>query len=274
MSAVCVIRKKLGSHTREKPPGKPAFGTLLLSVAVPLLALSVFPHQEARFLVPVLAPLSLLYGQHVFGDASLRGVTVVWVLFNVAGCEVVGALHQGGFQPCLRHIQSIHAREPHVTRHVIFYNTYMPPRFLLALHSQHSTVESDDAPRCGSTTVHAMNCSSALALNDKVTDIVLHNTCESNEILLISPVTLDYQLYSSDTVLTFRLLQQFHLHLSTEDLPETENFWCGGKPPRHCSLPLNCNKTNLLRMIFSLTHLNLYEINTSAIDYRIACSFS
>ena len=262
VSAVRVIRDKLGRRTTsEKPPGKPASGTLLLSVIVPLLALSVFPHQEARFLIPVLAPLALLYGHHVFGVASFRAVTVAWVLFNVAGCEFFGALHQGGLLPCLRHIQGIHAREPHVTRHVIFYHTYMPPRFLLSLPSQHATGESDDAPRCGSTTVHDMKGASALALNDKVTDIVARSTCKSNEILLVSPATLDYQLCSSSTTFTSRLLQQFHLHLSTEDFPEIGDFCCGGKPSRHCSLALNCNETNLLRRIFSLTSLNLYEIS-------------
>ena len=274
VSVVCMIREKLGCRTSEKPPGKPASATLLLSIVVPMLALSMFPRQEARFLIPVLAPLSLLYSHHVFGVASFRGFSVMWVLFNVGGCEFFGALHQGGLLPCLRHIQGIHAREPLVTRHVVFYNTYTPPRFLLARPSQHATGESVGAPRCGSTTVHDLKGASALALNDKVTDIVASSTCKSNEILLVSPATLDYQLCSSNTVLTFRLLRQFHLHLSTEDLPETEDFWCGGKPPRHCSFPLNCNETNLLRRIVSLTSLNLYEINTSAIEYRLACKFS
>ena len=171
VSAVCMIREKLGGRTSEKPPGKPASATLLLSIVVPVLALSVFPHQEARFLVPVLAPLSLLHSHHVFGVASFRWVSVMWVLFNVAGCEFFGALHQGGLLPCLRHIQGIHAREPHVTRHVIFYHTYMPPRFLLALPSQHATKEAVDTPRCGSTTIHDLKGASALALNDKVIDI-------------------------------------------------------------------------------------------------------
>ena len=260
MSVACVAFRQFGCSKCENLSGKRACKALILSIAVPLLMLSLFAHQEARFLIPVLTPLSLLYSHLIFGSAAFKAVTVTWVLFNVAGCELFGALHQGGLLPCLG---NVHTREPQVTRHVIFYHTYMPPRFLLALPSQHALGESgnSDSPRCGSTTVYDLKGASAETLNKKVKEIAARNTCLSNEILLASPATLDYQLCSSSTTYKSQLLQQFHLHLSTEDLPNVEDFWCGSNPPRQCSFPLNCNNTSLVHRLYSLMSLNLYQLS-------------
>ena len=262
VSVMCAVLRRFGCRRCGNQSGESgACKALLLGIAVPLVLISLFPHQEARFLVPFLAPLSLLYGHLIFGSASIKAVTVMWVLFNVAMCEFFGALHQGGVLPCLGHIQNIHTREPLVTRHVIFYHTYMPPRFLLALPSQHAQGKSGESPRCGSTTVHDLKGASMVILNDKVKEITSRNKCKSNEILLVTPATLDHQLCSSTMSYKSQLLQQFHLHLSTENLPSIEDFWCGDRPPRQCSFPLDCNGTNLAQRLYSLTSLNLYQID-------------
>lgn len=112
------------------------YKVLTLSIITPIGLLSIIPHQEARFLTPILLPLALLFAHIVIGPKQLSLVTVSWLLWNVIGCVLFGVLHQGGMYSCLQYLQghmssvSLHASP--TTHHVVFSNTYMPPRHLLA----------------------------------------------------------------------------------------------------------------------------------------------
>lgn len=117
---------------------------LLLLYFTPLLLLSAFSHQEARFLIPLLVPLVLL--------SSPQTQPIPWkgtlVLFNILGSLIFGCLHQGGLVPGLKYLeQVVHApalsgTNTHYT--LIFTHTYMPPRHLLHLSGLGSSVEVVD----------------------------------------------------------------------------------------------------------------------------------
>lgn len=117
------------------------------SVLVPLACLSLAPHQEPRFLLPLTVPL------HLYAASSLvstRARALLWVAFNAILTVFFGVLHQGGVVPLLLAFStsgrppatsfpllSACAFAPSVQQHVgriplVFYKTYMPPRFLLA----------------------------------------------------------------------------------------------------------------------------------------------
>lgn len=117
---------------------------LLLLYFTPLLLLSAFSHQEARFLIPLLVPLVLL--------CSPQTHPVPWkgtlVLFNALGALVFGCLHQGGLVPGLKYLEHI-VHAPVLpgtpTRYtLLFAHTYMPPRHLLHLSGLGSPVEVVD----------------------------------------------------------------------------------------------------------------------------------
>ncbi|XP_028749911.1 GPI mannosyltransferase 4 isoform X2 [Peromyscus leucopus] len=117
---------------------------LLLLYFTPLLLLSAFSHQEARFLIPLLVPLVLL--------CSPQTHPVPWkgtlVLFNALGALVFGCLHQGGLVPGLKYLEHI-VHTPVLpgttTRYtLLFAHTYMPPRHLLHLSGLGSPVEVVD----------------------------------------------------------------------------------------------------------------------------------
>eukprot|EP00850_Spirogloea_muscicola_P007055 SM000034S12809 [mRNA] locus=s34:885618:889852:- [translate_table: standard] len=115
--------------------------------------------QEPRFLLPMLLPLAVLYGDF---PMSSKKRLVLWVSFNSLGLVFFGFLHQGGLVPALAYIhRHLHAPEltarwldlqdgegtsscrgdyvPTLARPVhvdlIFYRTYMPPGHLLAIPS-------------------------------------------------------------------------------------------------------------------------------------------
>lgn len=108
---------------------------LFCSILVPVVLLSLIPHQEARFITPVLIPLVVVFSQSFFSSSVTPLLLLSWLIWNILGCMMFGILHQGGVYPCLEHLQ----RHLHFTRintlstsiHITFYHTYMPPQHLL-----------------------------------------------------------------------------------------------------------------------------------------------
>ena len=94
--------------------------------------LSIAPHQEPRFLLPLLLPLVLL-GERPLQWYPTAGI-FVWVLFNTILFTLFGILHQGGITQSLLAIGSTktwaHQNQPTPW---IYMHTYMPPTFLTRL---------------------------------------------------------------------------------------------------------------------------------------------
>ena len=114
------------------------------AVIVGLGFLSIAPHQEPRFLLPILIPLTLL-GEKPIRRFPIAG-TFIWILFNVILIVLFGVLHQGGVTKSLLAIGSTTtwAKQEHPTPW-IYMLTYMPPTFLT--RSQYDA--SNDAQTCG-----------------------------------------------------------------------------------------------------------------------------
>ncbi|XP_051847711.1 GPI mannosyltransferase 4 [Antechinus flavipes] len=153
MSAWKVLKESVGSLAQLRARWARAAGglpdrstVLLLFYFVPLALLSLFSHQEPRFLVPLLGPLTLLSSQKGRPLGPWRAAAVI--LFNGLGALFFGCLHQGGLVPCLSHLErSIHSpglkgQPSHYT--LLFTHTYMPPRYLLRLRGQEPPVEVID----------------------------------------------------------------------------------------------------------------------------------
>ena len=71
-----------------------AFTTTLMGVvATSLAVLSAFPHQEPRFLAPMLLPLAVLAGPTMWRTLPRRAL---WLVFNGLSVVFWGVMHQGG----------------------------------------------------------------------------------------------------------------------------------------------------------------------------------
>ncbi|NWV00439.1 PIGZ mannosyltransferase, partial [Upupa epops] len=128
--------------------------TLLLFYFFPLAVLSLFSHQEPRFLIPLILPLVLFSTSR---DRAVKWKRVM-IVFNVLGAVLFGYLHQGGLIPCLFHLERL-IHSPQSSNHVrhytlLFAHTYMPPRSLLNIKEVDTHVEvidmagSDDEVLC------------------------------------------------------------------------------------------------------------------------------
>jgi phosphatidylinositol glycan class Z len=97
--------------------------TRLVGAIIGTLILSIFPHQEARFLIPAV-PLILSsvklpkHGTNLFFAA--------WIIFNSIFGLLMGTYHQGGVVPMQLHIEGMQN-----VRHVYWWKSYSPPLWLL-----------------------------------------------------------------------------------------------------------------------------------------------
>lgn len=97
--------------------------TLFWSAISGIALLSVFPHQEARFLLPAIP--SLLSTINVPKRAA-KFWTGVWFLFNILAAVLFGVYHQGGAVP----VQGWIAKQDNISQ-AFWWKTYSPPRWLL-----------------------------------------------------------------------------------------------------------------------------------------------
>ncbi|TMW69786.1 hypothetical protein Poli38472_001942 [Pythium oligandrum] len=121
-------------------------------VLFPLLCISMAPHQEPRFLLPLLVPLHL-FTPNIFKSRWKS----IWILFNILLAVFFGILHQGGLVPLLLELSEGGQEnlvlsfafwskcnvdytlfKPSATP-LVFYKTYMPPRFILAGAEKHAS---------------------------------------------------------------------------------------------------------------------------------------
>ncbi|KAF2652133.1 glycosyltransferase family 22 protein [Lophiostoma macrostomum CBS 122681] len=97
----------------------------LLSALSGIALLSLFPHQEARFLLPAV-PL-ILSSLWLPRPPHLKLWISSWVIFNLALGTLMGVYHQGGIVPVQMHI----AKTNETVSHAFWWKTYSPPIWLL-----------------------------------------------------------------------------------------------------------------------------------------------
>lgn len=95
----------------------------LYSALSAVLVLSLFPHQEARFLIPA---VPLILSSVRLPTKFLRLWIGVWAFFNLFMGGLMGAFHQGGVVPMQLHIAGTGD-----INHVYWWKTYSPPIWLL-----------------------------------------------------------------------------------------------------------------------------------------------
>ncbi|KAL6704578.1 alpha 1,2 mannosyltransferase [Coniothyrium glycines] len=98
---------------------------LLVSALSGVALLSIFPHQEARFLIPAV-PL-ILSSIRLPGPRFAKLWISTWIVFNVVLGILMGVYHQGGIVPVQMNIAKTHEN----IAHAFWWKTYSPPTWLL-----------------------------------------------------------------------------------------------------------------------------------------------
>lgn len=102
------------------------------SVISALVVLSCAPHQEARFLLPLVPLLCTQMDVTQFRSQRVRQIILVlWFLFNGLAAVLMGVFHQGGVIPAQVFIRSL----PRPCT-VAWWKTYTPPLWITGLPQQ------------------------------------------------------------------------------------------------------------------------------------------
>lgn len=156
------------------------FAMLWASIWLPLAGLSMFPHQEPRFLLPLVVPLVSLYG-----DRIRRGTLACWLLFNLVMFGIYGVSHQAGVINAAHYVYGhLHQtrNQPHHL-HVILSHAYPLPRHLLAIAI---TAPAMSSRRC---TVQNLGSTDAIAVTKLLTNLTqksVVSNCRSERALPVA----------------------------------------------------------------------------------------
>lgn len=199
--------------------GKGREGWIIFAVIVPVACLSCFTHQEPRFLLPVL-PFAVVsaVGSKLVQTKSWQCFTLV---FNVLAFLFFGFLHQAGLIPALSSLQQELTSESKTLKHMpsayhlVFYCTYMPPRYILLANSQ--TID---------LTVHDLGGRPAEELELKVKQIntFCENSLQHCHIKLFFPGSVEKDVKN---LVNWQNMNNFCPHLSTERLPKVGEYLNG-----------------------------------------------
>ncbi|WWC96762.1 hypothetical protein V866_003635 [Kwoniella sp. B9012] len=97
----------------------------IITALFAIMSLSLFPHQEARFLIPIV-PLILSCIRLPSGKISRKMWLVMWMIFNGIMGIFLGVYHQGGVIPLQMRIPQMVEKG-----NVYWWKTYSPPVWLL-----------------------------------------------------------------------------------------------------------------------------------------------
>lgn len=185
----------------------------LWSAVSGVVVLSLFQHQEARFLLPTI-PLLLSSVQLPRNPRLLRYWVAAWVAFNVALGILMGVYHQGGVIPT----QIFMSRQPDATQ-AIWWKTYSPPIWLL--NGKNEMLDTHDVMSLpGDELLEQLT---ALATCDTPADRRNHEYLkEKNGTYLVAPLSatwLDPFLPNKGLEgLRFREVWRYRQHLNLDDL--------------------------------------------------------
>ncbi len=222
---------------------------LILTFLTPVILLSFIPHQEPRFIIPIIVPLVVLYADFIMMTNSAFP-NPPWIMFNLLGCIVFGQLHQGGLVSSIDHLRQM-ALQPVVDNpisyHFVFFHTYMPPRHLLNLQDKilpaNAKLEDEKYKHIldkseNIVTVHDLMGAGRLDMHHVVEEILSERRTPTpepyqKEIFVISPSSLDPIFCRMNVKYNFKLKARFGPHLSMEDPPEWfPSYSCVVEPER------------------------------------------
>lgn len=215
---------------------------LQCSLGFSLIAFSVIPHQEPRFLLPLVPIMFVLYGQRFIKLVQICNQTVnqqhhqvtptnlalllmlIWIGLNLTLFIFYAFIHQSGVVASLTHIKStyldVHAASATQSSqlHLIFASMYLPPRHLLAI-----PVESNR------TIIHDLSVEEFPSSLQKTLSKLLTSPLSDQQIILTLPGALTKPLEAlfSSVNGTFgrraklSLVKQFFPHFTGEDIGES-----------------------------------------------------
>ncbi|XP_015587419.1 GPI mannosyltransferase 4 [Cephus cinctus] len=251
-----MIYSGLKARWLELPRIQSIIGLMTTSFILPILILSIFPHQEPRFIIPVTLPLVFLYAEKICDNPSTKTVAYVnykarkqsqqrknskirklvatWYICNTLLAFFYGFAHQGGVFPLATHIAAELKAKPHLTHiHVFTSYTYSFPTALIQLRNTKRTYITKDKYKYRLTKDFFLYEQGARDIDDIYEDIAKKlQECEKQFMVkkipyrfyYALPVTLfddfmEYAFKNNSRLIHYRVIRTFYPHVTVEWLP-------------------------------------------------------
>lgn len=231
-------------------------GLMLTSFIAPIILLSLVPHQEPRFILPVILPLVFLYAPNVSQvpgvdtvarivrnhanhtpfvvRQKLSKMEILWYALNIIFCLFYGFAHQGGVLPLTTHVAAELKAKPELTHiHLYTSHTYSIPTAILHLRNTKKTYISSGNDKYKLVKDFHLYEEGSRNIEEVCNKIAkkIHE-CEENYIVKGVPYRLYYALpatdmdefieysFQNDTKLfNYHIVNRFYPHVTTEKLP-------------------------------------------------------
>jgi len=240
----------------DLPRVQSIIGLMTSSFIIPVLVLSLFPHQEARFLIPVTLPIIFLHSQrirHISGieqkcnkngtifkgkfSQGSRGslLLTLWYFINIILTIFFGFLHQGGMYALSTHLAGeLQVKSQLTTLHLVTSHTYSLPLFFLQLRNSKRSLFSRQTGRryrlarqfysyeMGSAPLEDVHMKLQTLL--EVCELKKHEKRLDYLLYLALPASLVDQFHvttpNSTLAFEYSVEKVFYPHVSTEALPD------------------------------------------------------
>lgn len=173
-----------------------------LSIISALITLSFFPHQELRFLIP-LVPLIFI----TFHDIHCKLWVQLWLLFNIIMALIMGTFHQSGVIRVIYHYQQLSKDYPLGIQ--IWWKTYMPPTWMYMDSKLTVSTPKTLSPAIVNSSHHIIDLqgSSLSSLNSTISQ-VLDN--DNDDLILIVPSSMKSKLSTLSP--TYNITEEYHTY--------------------------------------------------------------
>lgn len=268
---------------------------MMISSFAPVAILSVIPHQEPRFLIPLLFPLTYLHSTAFFEESETAlvkinkrnkrqvtmttvqrhssGVYKFWVMLNVIFVVFYGFVHQAGVIPATSHIAKEMENYPTTTKfHVITSHIYpIPESFLLQpdpnkLHVTNN-VKYNVNKRCY---LHERGSADLEVVVDDIKDLL-----NSEQAKIDGRKSKYYFLLPSSLGNHFKFLLDakkmkgikatkivsFFPHISVEALPDYNKYCIDFLPFSSCDDEYMLSWRDYIFKLVSISALDLYQLS-------------
>lgn len=270
----------------------------MLATCIPVAVLSIFPHQEPRFLIPILFPLTYLHSSSIFEEMETalvkvskrnkRNLTVAavqrnanslfkfWFILNAIFVAFYGFVHQAGVLPAVSYINEEVDKQPITTKfHVFTSHVYLVPEsFLLQTDPNKLYVDNKTKynvnKRCflheeGSTDLDLVLRKIKITL--EVSEVEAEVKKQANfKFYFILPRSLEHHLKflldaeKFQSINAERVISIFP-HLSIESLPDFTTYCMDIYPFFKCKPENILPWRDYISYVVSLCGLDVYEIS-------------
>lgn len=229
------------------------FNFLSIQFIFIIFVFSLIPHKEARFLLPLLILICLMttpYNQSN-QQSNMDIYLYIWLIFNFLLSFIYGIYHQGGLIDSIDYIDNIlnHKSNNQIFKNIIFYQTYMPPRYLINLPSKLSTLNGINYQ-----IYDFMSSLSFSQVETQLKSLQKSHTNTNHAYFMITPIINDKHLCKNN--IKYELYQRFFFHIQFEDLNDyLDLFLC-----KYETCNYKCNNLNYLERFLLIFTLNLYQV--------------